>query len=334
MTHYVLRAYCFGYNDEVFYVCGTRISEIFEQRKKAEAAYRKAQVDYLRDIDLGEHEKFFDGDDAYIRKMDEFIHAKIGKHIVDDSGYVDIGTGIHTELSDDDLFEFGETGELHAYKLIAFDNEPVFHVLWNPEREQYFHTIDEGFEGLVYGTSRDELMKLIEGHNVCLDWSEWERSGTPEELSDNPTLLRKLIDTTDEFEFDAEADVVRFEDPATEQVIALSALLKKPIFEVRELSAEEVRDIEQDVGAGYDGGQGSFSGGCGLSVLKFLAWIFVPLVLIAGVRCAFGACDSFLAAVTGTASFIIKWTALIVVSLAIVLYVQFKLGSAANRKRE
>ena len=121
MTQYVLRAYCFGYNDENFYVCGTRIGEIFEQRDQAEAAYRKAQLNYLRDIDLAEHESIFNGEEAYIRKLAEYVESKTGKNIISDNEWVELGTNTHTEMSDDDLFEFGEMGELHAYKLIAFE---------------------------------------------------------------------------------------------------------------------------------------------------------------------------------------------------------------------
>ena len=178
MTQYVLRAYCFGYNDENFYICGTRINDVFDNREKAEAAYRKAQLAYLKEIDLAEHEKVFNGDQAYIKKLDAFIREKTGTPILGENDWVDMGTHTHTEMSDDDLFEFGEMGELHAYKLIAFEEAPVFYTLWNPREERYFQTIDEGYEGLVYGASHDELMKLIEEGDFTLDWDDLEMEGS------------------------------------------------------------------------------------------------------------------------------------------------------------
>lgn len=334
MTQYVLRAYCFGYNDENFYVCGTRISEVFEQRDQAEAAYRKAQLEYLRDIDLAEHENIFNGEEAYLRKLAEFVEAKTGKNIISDNDWIELGTDTHTEMSDDDLFEFGELGELHAYKLIAFDDEPVFHALWNPVEEKYFQTIDEGFEGFVYGASRDEAMKMIESHDINLDWEGLEKQGTLDELSDNPTVLRQFIASTAEIEYDESDAVLRFGYPETEHVIALNALLKEPIFEIRELTVAEIKDLEKEIGVYHSGERVSYFHGCGLTIFKFLAWILGPIALIATARCTLGSCDSFLGTFGDTAWLIFKWLTLITISLAVVIWGQVKLAALGRKKKK
>ena len=332
MTQYVLRAYCFGYNDENFYVCGTRINDVFDNRDEAEAAYRKAQLEYLRDIDLAEHENIFNGDPAYIRKLDEFIRTKTGKPIVGDNNWVEMGTDTHTELSDDDLFAFGEMGELFAYKLIAFDNEPVFHTLWNPQEEKYFQVVDEGFEGLVYGKSRDELMTLVEERDITLNWEGMELTGTFEELSDSPTLLRQYVDNADEIEYDESDGVLRFCYPEAKVVIGLNALLREPIFEVRELTIDEVREVEKEIGAYYAGGTG-FMDGCGWTLLKMLAWILVPLGLISVVRCTFGTCNSYLETFGNTAWVTFKWLAMFAIGIVALIWGLARFGGAMRRKK-
>ena len=334
MTQYVLRAYCFGYNDENFYVCGTRINDVFESRESADAAYRNAQLSYLRDLDLAEHENVFDGDQSYISKMDEYIREKTGKSIKGDNDWVDLGSDTHTELSDDDLFEFGEKFELHAYKLVAFENEPVFHTLWNPREERYFQMIDESFEGLVYGASLDEVMKMIEDEIVTLDWEGLEMTGSPEELSDSPDLLRKFIATADEIEYDESEGMLRFGYPEAKTVIGLNALLKESIFEVRELSVDEIRDLEKEIGGYHGGGQIGFFDGCGWTVFKFLAWVLVPIALIAAGRCTFGTCNNYLETFGNTAWLAFKWFGIVVLALVALVWGFFRYRRVVRRKKK
>ena len=334
MTQYVLRAYCFGYNDENYYVCGTRINEVFDNRDEAEAAYRQAQLEYLHSIDLAEHENVFNGDPAYIRKLSEFVQSKTGKAITGDNDWVDMGTDTHTEMSDDDLFEFGEMGELHAYKLIAFDNEPVFHTLWNPQQEKYFQVVDEGFEGLVYGASHDELMKLVEEQDIVLNWEGMELPGTLEELSDSPTLLRQFVDTADEIEYDDSDGVLRFCYPEARAVIGLNALLREPIFEVRELSIDEIQALEKEIGAYYSGEQMSFFDGCGWTILKFLAWIIVPIAAITAARCGFGTCDNLLETFGNTAWLAFKWLAMIAIGIVAVIWGLIRFSKMLRGKKK
>ena len=45
MSTYVIRAKYFGYNDEVFYVAGNRIANVFDNKQQAELAYKKLEID-------------------------------------------------------------------------------------------------------------------------------------------------------------------------------------------------------------------------------------------------------------------------------------------------
>ena len=321
MTRYALRASCFGYNDENFYVCGSRIEKLFNEREKAEAAYRKAQLKYLRDIDLGEHEKFFNGDDDYVRKMAEFIKAKTGESILSDGGWVEMDTKAHTNMSDDDLFEFGEKGGVTAFKLIEFEDDAPFVALFNTRTEAYCKTVDEAFEGLIYGASRDELLGSIGDYALEVEWEDIELQGSLEALSETPAVLRNLINSVDEFEYDEDEGVLRLGYPETAHIVSLNALLREPLFEFRELSLDEILDIEKDL----DGGTGDFSdevlSGCGGSLLKAFGVFFVAVLVFAAADCYFSSCDSFVDAFGDVAWTLAKWlgiTALAIVSLVVI----------------
>ena len=61
---YVIRGYYFGYNDEYYYVCGSRINSIYHDKQQAEQAYKALQVRHIKDVDLGEEEGFIESKDA------------------------------------------------------------------------------------------------------------------------------------------------------------------------------------------------------------------------------------------------------------------------------
>lgn len=52
MATYVIRAKYFGYNDEVFYIAGNRIANIFDNKQQAEATYKQLEIESARDFAL------------------------------------------------------------------------------------------------------------------------------------------------------------------------------------------------------------------------------------------------------------------------------------------
>lgn len=50
MTNYVIREKSFGYNDEVFYVIGHRMSNVFDNKKQAEAVYKQLEIKAARNF--------------------------------------------------------------------------------------------------------------------------------------------------------------------------------------------------------------------------------------------------------------------------------------------
>lgn len=243
MSKFVLRSYCFGYNDENFYVVGWQVGKIFDDREEAEATYRKLQIQYLSDLDLSEHEYVFDGETEYLEKIDKYLHEKTGKHVLD-GGYVGDNRFVHTELSDDDLFEFGEFADMRAYKLIEIDDEPVFYALFDPKENDYVKYYDESVEGPVYGNSLDEANELIAEHAYE---SDWVGRGSLESLSDNPVLLGQLIESTSGLGYNEGKKRLTIKDPRKGNAAALNELLKKPIFEIREMDAQAMKKLEDEI---------------------------------------------------------------------------------------
>jgi hypothetical protein len=242
MSSYVLRSYCFGYNDECFYVCGWQIGKIFDNREEAESTYRKLQLQYLRALDLSEHEYVFDGEQEYLEKIDGFLFEKTGKHVLE-GNYVDSQRDLHTELSDDDLLAFGDFAEMHAFKLIEFDDEPVFYALYDPRENEFVKYYDESFEGLVYGNSQDEVNKLIAQYAYGTDYVG---RGSLEALSDNPVLLKQLIDSSKGVNHSPSKKKLTLSYHA-ENAAAINELLKEPIFEIREMDAQAIKKIEDEI---------------------------------------------------------------------------------------
>ena len=81
MTTYVIREKYFGYNDEVFYVAGNRIANVFEDKQQAEAAYKQLEIKGARDFALYEVESLFDADEALLQQLDDFVYSRCGEQI-------------------------------------------------------------------------------------------------------------------------------------------------------------------------------------------------------------------------------------------------------------
>ena len=82
----MIRAKYLGYNDEVFYVAGNRIANVFDNKQQAELAYKKLEIDGARDFALYEVESLFDADEALLQQLDDFVYSRCGEHICEE-GY-------------------------------------------------------------------------------------------------------------------------------------------------------------------------------------------------------------------------------------------------------
>ena len=244
---YVIQNYHFGYNDECFYRCGSKIGEVFDNKEEAEKAFRELQIDYVRTANLGEVESLFDGGTKHVKKVAAFIMEKTGTQILDDNGYIQSFVKLPKTMSDEDVLEVAALAKMAAYKLIAFDSEPIFYAIWNIGNENYEMEYDEYFTGLIYSEHREDLNAYLEDVMSNEDWSKLKLEGTLDEISDQPVLLKQFVSATKGFQYDEDKKVLKFKRPKVADLVAVNELLKNKLFELRSLTLKEVQEIEENI---------------------------------------------------------------------------------------
>jgi len=247
---YVIRSYSFGYNDETFYVSGSAIHSGYDNEATAQSAYAKLERDNINNFLLHERDSFFNADDNFLEKVDAFIFEKTGEHIVENGETTTAYLPVN-QLNDEDLIKFIKLADLQTYKLIAFDGEPTFYALWICKEETYLMDYDEEYESVesvVSFESKDALIKELE--NVA-EYNEWNQfNGTLEELSSNPLLLQKLIDSDKSLKYNENKKQLKVGRKKSSTYAALNELLKSPLFEIRSFSLPEILKLQEEFG-GY-----------------------------------------------------------------------------------
>ena len=250
MTTYVIRANYFGYNDETFYVTGTRIANVFSDQQQAEQVYRQLEIAGAREFALYEEEAFFNASLEELQHYDEFIFSRCGEHIFDEDEEL-IEDVLPSALSDDDTFEFIQLAKMQKYQLLRFDQHAEFYAVWLLQQQTWLKQYDECFEGLIYESTPEQLKSHLEpifneyGHGIQLE-------GELSALSEQPMLLKSLIATQSGLRYDEKQHVLHIEAWNNDALASVNALLKQPIFEIRPLALEEILALEKDMMNEYE----------------------------------------------------------------------------------
>jgi hypothetical protein len=249
MTTYVIREKYFGYNDEVFYVAGNRIANVFEDKQQAEAAYKQLEIKGARDFALYEVESLFNATEEELQKLDDFVFARCGEHIADGG---DISDDVLPEsLSDEDTFEFIQLADMQKFQLVQFEYEVKFYGLWSVKKQQWVEEHDECFASLVYSENTDELKNKIEYVFADYDYDAIQLKGTLEQLSEQPLLLKALLATESGLSYDENTQTLTIGAWQEDALYAINPLLKQPIFEIKEIGLEEIQTIEKELAKQY-----------------------------------------------------------------------------------
>lgn len=247
---YVIRGYHFGYNDEYLYVCGSAIRSVHQDKSVAEKIYRSLTIECVRSAELSEESSVFDASEEFINKLDAFVFDKTGVHIAS-YGCIEPGVQLPAKLSDDDVLAFAKLAEMSSYQLVEFDSEPVFNAIWNCKEQSYQMDYDECYEGMVYSSSQQETMGDLARLMEYNDWGDVKIKGNINDISDQPTILRALIDSNKCFSFKEGKQHLKLSKTKPEQFAALNELLKKPFFEIRKLTAQQIMEMEEGMGYEY-----------------------------------------------------------------------------------
>ena len=249
MTTYVIREKYFGYNDEVFYVAGNRIANVFEDKQQAEAAYKKLEIDGARDFALYEVESLFDADEALLQQLDDFVYSRCGEHICEAGDISD--DVLPVSLSDDDTFEFIQLAGMQKFQLVEFENQVKFYGLWSVKKQRWVEEHDECFAGLIYSENLDAFKSKVEHIFADYDYSAIELKGSLEELSAQPILLQAMISAQSGLSYDEAKQTLVIDAWQDEALYAVNSLLKQPLFEIKEIGLEEIQTIEKELAKQY-----------------------------------------------------------------------------------
>ena len=249
MATYVIRAKYFGYNDEVFYVAGNRIANVFDNKQQAELAYKKLEIDGARDFALYEVESLFDADEALLQQLDDFVYSRCGEHICEEGDISD--DVLPVSLSDDDTFEFIQLAGMQKFQLVEFENQVKFYGLWSVKKQRWVEEHDECFAGLIYSESLDAFKSKVEHIFADYDYDAIQLKGTLEQLSEQPLLLKALLATESGLSYDENTQTLTIGAWQEDALYAINPLLKQPIFEIKEIGLEEIQTIEKELAKQY-----------------------------------------------------------------------------------
>ena len=245
----MIRAKYFGYNDEVFYVAGNRIANVFDNKQQAELAYKKLEIDGARDFALYEVESLFDADEALLQQLDDFVYSRCGEHICEAGDISD--DVLPVSLSDDDTFEFIQLAGMQKFQLVEFENQVKFYGLWSVKKQRWVEEHDECFAGLIYSENLDAFKSKVEHIFADYDYSAIELKGSLEELSAQPILLQAMISAQSGLSYDEAKQTLVIDAWQDEALYAVNSLLKQPLFEIKEIGLEEIQTIEKELAKQY-----------------------------------------------------------------------------------
>ncbi|MEN4984143.1 hypothetical protein [Acinetobacter modestus] len=250
MTNYVIREKSFGYNDEVFYVIGHRMSNVFDNKQQAEAVYKQLEIKAARNFFLYEVESLFDADEALLKKLDDFVFSRCGEHIYQEGG-VSRET-LPESLNDEDTFEFIQLANMQSYQLIHFDQDIKFYGLWSVKKQAWVEEHDEFFAGLAYADQPEQLKKNVRSIFADYDYDDIELKGSFEDLSEQPVLLQALIKNNKALKYNNKSQtLIIMQGWEEEGLYAVNPLLKQPLFEIKEIGLEEIQTIEKELAKQY-----------------------------------------------------------------------------------
>lgn len=240
-TKYVIRQNDFAYNDEWYQthspILGA-IQAVYTDKSEAESAYKQLIVQALyHNEDLSNYD-IGNGyaDDATYEKLEAFVLEKTGEEFDTDDEI--------PEMELEDAFQFAQIAGILHYQLIEINETQPIHILWSNTQEDYFRgDYNNTFDSL------DENFADIDDFDLYIfedDFTQDVIGRDLNELSDSPELLKNLIQNITAAHYDVDENSITeidWDDLHFTELKALNALLKQPIFEVRQITLEQLNKI-------------------------------------------------------------------------------------------
>lgn len=239
---YVIRSNDFGYNDEwhqTDWVTQGSIHTIYNDRDEAEQAYKHLVVDTFYNIEgIGQY-SVGNGDlsDTEYQALDDFLLEKTGhdfEYFADEDAF--------PSLDLDDAFKLAQLSGILHYQLIEVDATQPNYVIWLNQDEAYFGHYDT--DAIVFG-SHEDFIETNESNWYFLQRISTTLNGTLSELSDSPEILENFLKTAIGINYSTEKSHLEINGHSSnyQTIKALNALLKQPLFEIRQVTLEEIAQL-------------------------------------------------------------------------------------------
>ena len=242
---YVIRRFEFAYNDE-YYLANEgnlgSVDSIYDNLDEAEAALKKLNAEALRagiDSDLCNYQPFCEDPDDLIEQLNQFCIERCGQSF-------DLND-FPAELSDDDVCEIAKIAGLEAYRLLTVDTAQTYYAFWmnipHPFTQELHYLCDYGVT-VFYSNNVESMLRKSDVKHALQDLFPESFNGSLEELSDSPHLLQSLIDQNPYgFTYQSSTLTTNNRYVGVEKLMALNALLKNPVCEIRELTFEQASKL-------------------------------------------------------------------------------------------
>ena len=238
---YIIRHNDFAYNDEWFQTVfpeAGRIHTIYEDKAEAEYAFKKLIVEALyADDDLNNYDigNGYASEETY-EKLEQFVLEKTGEEFeIDDE---------IPEMELDDAFEFAQLSGVLHYQLIEIDEQKPIYILWSNEEQDYLRS-----ENYNIFDSTDENFNTVNDFELYIfenDFNEHVFDQSLEKISESPEILKSLILGIPALVYAEDRNCILnidWEDISFSQLKAINALLKNPVFEIRQVTLEQLNKI-------------------------------------------------------------------------------------------
>ncbi|ENU31060.1 hypothetical protein F991_01149 [Acinetobacter sp. CIP-A165] len=245
---YVIRQNDFAYNDEFYYLDDAtlgKVKSIYDDRQQAEENLKKLVVSEIRKEILGNYSIFneYHYDEKLIHQLHQFTLERCGQPFLDEKGRHE--DYVPAALNDKDTFEFAQRTGIMLYQLIEINIEQPHYVIWLCQEQDYF----SGFYGTIVD-SQDPNFDDVEWHEKIYafesDLEEYIYHQPFSTLTDSPELFKKLIQSMPAISYDENEKTITgidFESFDFIQLKSLNALLKQPLFEIRQVTLEELAKL-------------------------------------------------------------------------------------------
>lgn len=245
-TQYVVRQNAFFYTDE-WYECITDgdIYQVFDSEEEAQGLMRHLNREALRDCEnLNEYGLFCGG--GYTKQFDAWL-AEIGVELDDLPAF------LQEQASDEQIDRFVDLSGFGFFYLMQMDNDEKFYVaeVLDDVYDGYLalsapgcEYSNDGLSGMTWFGNSPDFIKEDTKH-LCQAIYDMMPPGSLAELSDSPELLKQFFENAKTLRYDEKSGRIKWThyEPDWGELQALNALLKQPVFRVREVSLTELAEI-------------------------------------------------------------------------------------------